>query len=670
MIKRSMLAAAVAGLFTGTVLADVKLPAIFGDHMVLQQDQKLTIWGWADPGEKISVTVLEQGRAATADDQGNWRVVLEPVQSARPIEVTVSGKNTVKLTDVLVGEVWLCSGQSNMEFELPRVNNADREQAAATDSQIRLFTVAKSVQETPAKDVKGKWEVCTPDAVNDFSAVGYFFGRELRQKLNRPVGLIHASWGGTPAEAWTEASVLNADPMLRPIVEQYEKRRATVPARKAEFKKRLAEWMAFAKGAEANNGGEKKNWQATDFDDASWKTMREPNKWEQAAQLNIDGFVWLRKSVTVPADWDGKALKLSLGRIDDYDMTYFNGKRVGSTLVERGNGAAVERRYDVPANAVKQGKAVIAVRIFDTRGDGGFGGPGGQMTLARADGAGAAVGLTGDWKYEVERVLKADEYPVRLSDQPAGATDQNSPAALYNGMINGIAGVPIRGALWYQGEANAGRAFQYRTLLPAMIKNWRGAWQQGDFPFLIVQLAGWHAPQTEPVEATDWPELREAQFLTTKALPNVGIATAIDVGDANDIHPRDKQTVGHRLAMVALQDTYGQTIEGHSPSFHELKVEDGKAVLAFDHVGDGLKMKGDALKGFAVCGADKKWVWADARLTNNDIVLSSPKVPQPIAARYGWGYFPASTVYNSSDLPLLPFRTDDFPMVTKERRVP
>jgi sialate O-acetylesterase len=539
--------------------ADVKMPAIFGDHMVLEQDIKIPVWGTAAPGEEVSVSFSGKSAKATADAKGKWRVDLDPVAtSSTASTLTVTGKNTLTFQNVLVGDVWVCSGQSNMEFDLAGnlppytgfggASSAATAVPAANDPLLRLFVVSKKVSIDPVDDVVGYWRLCTPDSAAVFSAVGYFFGQELRKSLNKPIGLIGTYWGGMPAQAFTSLSGLQKDPpftnyvtMAQGIKDNYDKNKADFPANVEEFKTKMKEWN----------------------------------------------------------DTTGK----------DF--------------------APIMKQW--------------------------------QEDSAKAVAAGQPV--------------KPKPQPaVPMPKQPTGPDGApNTPTVLYNGMIAPIIPYGIKGAIWYQGEANAGNPREYATLFPRMISDWREKWGEGDFPFLFVQLAAFMAPQKLPSEG-GWAGLREAQ-LKTLSLPNTGMAVAIDVGMANDIHPKDKFDVGQRLALAAKHVAYGQTVVYSGPIYDSMKVEGNKIRLSFQNVGSGLKMDvppftppgmtippPTELTGFAIAGEDKNFVWAKAVIDGNDVVVSSDAVAAPVAVRYGWASNPPCDLYNKEGLPASPFRTDDWDM--------
>ena len=522
--SRWMAAAAVAAMFvSASARAAVKLPAVFSDNMVLQQEIPLPVWGTADAGQEVTVTFGGETASAKADANGKFEVKLPPLKAnSTPGDLTVSaGSDKVSLKNILIGEVWICSGQSNMEFRVSAARNAQKDIEAANFPEIRLFTVPKDVETHPIPDIKSgsqtaKWEACTPQTVPGFSAVGFFFGRDLYKNLKVPVGLIHTSWGGTPAEAWTAHQYLETDSDLRPILERWEATEKAYPAHEEEWKKTEEQKM--------------KEWQAA--------------------------------------------------------------------------------------------------------------------------------------------VAKAKAANKRPPNRPAGPSDPahnpNGPSQLYNGMIAPIVPFACRGAIWYQGESNAGRAYQYRKLLPTMIKSWRDAWQEPAMDFYIVSLANFTAPPKEPGDS-DWAELREAQAMTA-AMPHNGEALAIDLADEEnpgDIHPKNKQDVGYRLALVARAKTYGEHVEYSGPEYKSFKVEGDKIVVSFDHHGEPEVRGGGEVRGFQIAGEDHKWHWATAKIEGHDVIVSSPEVPKPLAVRYDWANNPQGNLYNNAGLPAVPFRTDDWKGVTE-----
>ncbi|MCW8133672.1 MAG: 9-O-acetylesterase [Planctomycetota bacterium] len=630
--------------------------------MVVQRGIKVPVWGWAEAGTKITVKLGEQSAEATADEKGAWKAELPAMEAGGPFELTVTGKETKTLKNVMVGDVWVCSGQSNMEWGLWGIKNSKEEIAAAKFPNIRLFAVQKTISATPKDDpATGGWVECGPGTVTGFSAVGYFFGRHLHEQLKVPIGLIHTSWGGTVAEAWTSREALAKLEDFKPVMESIEKAEANLPELQKEYDAKLAEWKKAVEAADPGTKDAEKAWFKPETDAAAWKPLDLPSHWEKGGLPDFDGVVWFRREVEIPEAWASKELTLSLGPIDDADITWFNGTQVGAT-----DGWNVARKYKVPGDLVKAGKNTLAVRVLDTGGPGGLYGKPEQLTLVPAGMADAKpVSLAGAWSFNPGMSLQ--EIPARPLP-PASINNQNSPTALYNGMLAPVIPYGIKGAIWYQGESNAGRAFQYRTLFPAMIQDWRGRWGEGDFPFFFVQLANFMAAKPEPGESA-WAELREAQRMTL-SLPNTGMATIIDIGEAGDIHPKNKQDVGLRLALAARGVAYGEKLVYSGPSYKSMAVEEGKIRLTFDHVGGGLEAKGgEPLKSFAIAGEDKVFVWADAKIDGETVVVSSAKVEKPVAVRYAWADNPEGcNLYNKDGLPASPFRTDDWPGVTVKNK--
>lgn len=648
--------------------------------MVLQRNQPIPVWGVAAPGEKVTVTFGGQKQTVTTGANGKWFVRLEPVASGENLELQIAGSATAQpivFKDVAMGEVWVCSGQSNMEFPLSTSRNGLQEVASANNPRIRLFKVAHNTPLEPAASVQGRWEVCTPANARHFSAVGYFFGRELFSVLHVPVGLIDTSWGGTPAEAWTRAGALQGDLDYAAILKKRDELTSPEYAKtQADLKKVEAAWVAQIDQLLATPGKPGADWFKPEAVLKDWKPIEAPGIWEKSANLKLDGVVWMRKVIDVPADVASQDTILELGAVDDFDYTWINGKVVGHIGKETPSFWTVARSYKLPAGTLKAGQNVILVRVIDHGGGGGFGAQPEEMFLGTT--SGAKVSLAGTWQYWVEKNL--GERPVSLS------RIQNTAGVLYDGMIAPLIPYGIRGAIWYQGESNAGRAEQYRKLFPAMITNWRKDWAQGDFPFYYVQLANFMKQETEPTQSA-WAELREAQLFTLK-LPKTGMAVAIDIGEGEDIHPKNKQDVGKRLALWALAMDYGVkvpdgflgTLPGLKPYFQKpivhsgplytgMKVEGATIRMSFQHVGGGLVARGgEPLKGFAVAGADQKFVWAEARISGDTVVVRSVLVPQPVAVRYDWANNPEGNLCNKEGLPASPFRTDDWPGVTAGKR--
>ncbi len=648
----STLAVALS-LISGT-LADGPAPAqpeppflhpLFTGHGIIQRDIPVPIWGYTTPGAQVKVNFANQSVETSANDSGKWMVKLGPFPAGGPHTLSVSGPKTVEVADVLVGDVWLCSGQSNMEWPVVGSTRGEEEVEAGDHPNIRLFTVPKNAKVKPVASVDAKWEVCGPKTVGEFSAVGYFFGREIERDVKVPVGLIDSSWGGTIAEAWiaagSVAKIGDFDRALEAVRDSVDAPTKT-PAR---YDRLLTTW--WNENDPGSSG--RPAWSTPSLDATAWKTMELPGNWEDRGLVDFDGIVWFRREITLPEAWDGKPITLNLGRIDDYDTTYLNGVEVGHREVWD-----VVRDYKVKAGVAKAGRNVIAVRVFDRQGLGGFAGPAEdfKITLTGDDDA-DPVSLKGPWSYQVSaKIDDISSPPERDEDNP------NRVTVLYNGMIAPLEPFAIKGALWYQGEANASRPAQYRRVLPELIRDWRSHFEVGDFPFLIVQLANFQKRRDRPARS-NWAELREAQYLTTKAVPNAQVALAIDIGEADDVHPRNKQEVGRRLALDALATVYGRSVEYSGPTFRSMEVHDNSIRLSFDHAAGGLAARGGGkLEGFAIAGKDGRFEWADAVIDGDGIVVSSTEVDEPVAVRYAWADNPACNLENRAGLPAVPFRTN------------
>lgn len=641
--------------------ATVRLPALVGSHMVLQRDRPVPVWGWAAPGEAVTLTFAGQTYQASAPDAtGRWQATLPATPAGGPYTLTVRGQNTIELTDILLGDVWLASGQSNMQFKVKDgnpggyqpTNNADQEIAAANWPKIRFFTADQVTAYRPQAEVAGTgWQVCSPTTVAGFSAVAYFFSRDLYKQYQVPMGVVVSSWGGTPAEAWVSAEGLQALPEFGPSVASFASKTNTLRddqlAYEAKQKAVLQNVRVYDEGYLPNG----QTWAAPTFDAHAWPTMTLPGIWEATPGLNTyDGVVWFRKEIDLPPVLVSQPLTLTLGKIDDADSTYFNGVKVGGT-----NGYDQLRRYQVPAALVRPGRNVVVVRVVDTGGGGGLTGPAAELALS---GAGQALPLAGSWQYQ----MGID--PKDVPAPPFIGGGQQAPTALYNGMIAPLLPLAIKGIIWYQGESNADRAAQYRTLFPALIADWRQHWG-AELPFLLVQLANFQATKPEPSESA-WAELREAQAQALR-LPRTGMATAIDIGDPADIHPHNKQEVGRRLALAARRTAYGEAkLTASGPTYASLTAKGQAMQLKFTSVGAGLLVKGGtALQGFAVAGANRQFHWATAHLVGNEVLVQSAAVPSPVAVRYNWADSPNGNLYNKEGLPAVPFRTDTWPGVTE-----
>jgi len=634
---------ALAGSLLALIAAPLALNAkpvphpLFSDHAVLQQGIPLTVWGTADEGEQVSVEIAGV-KGTVVTQQGQWKMVIAPVPAGGPYTMHIRGKEEVVVQDILVGEVWLCSGQSNMERQLgPREGQKPLvgwEQAVkeADYPQLRHFGVPQKRAFSAQTQVGGKWVVCSPSTAADFTAVGFYFGRALQQARKVPVGLIHSSWGGTPAESWVSQESL----LKRPNYVESVKLMQSIdkdPAGAGErYERALAEWFTVHDTGTRTE----KPWSLETLPSEGWVSSPVPGLWESKDLPTFDGIIWYRKEVELSPESVGAA-ELSLGPIDDSDTTWVNGVKVGST-----DGFNVPRQYRVPAGLLHAGRNVIAVRVLDTGGGGGLWGEPTELRLVPA--TGAAIPLAGDWQRRISCSTDQAGYPpVDLRQSPA------APSCLYNGMIAPLQPYGMKGTIWYQGESNDGRAKEYQTLFPALIADWREKWKLGEFPFLFVQIA--------PFKGMS-PEIREAQLLALKSTRNTAMAVTIDCGDAEDIHPANKQPVGERLALAARALAYGEKIEYSGPLYSGFKLAGAAFRIQFTHVAAGLVAKDGPLTGFEVAGADKVFHPATAVIRDGEIELSSPEVPAPVSARYAWAKIASGNLFNSAGLPASPFRTN------------
>ena len=595
------------------------------------------MWGTADEGEKVAVEIAGR-KAETVAKDGRWLVWLPELPVGGPYTLTIRGTNTVTLQDVLVGEVWICGGQSNMERQLglrpgqKAIIGWEREAATANLPQLRQFYVPQVTAGEPRETVAGEWTVCTPSTAPDFTAVGFFFGRALLQARGVPVGLIHSSWGGTPAEAWTSARTLGGLPGYAETLALMEAQMRDPAGAARRYHEALSAWCrAHDAGTMATQP-----WSADKVATDDWAKSEEPGLWEQSGLPGFDGIVWLRKEFELPAGAVAGEATLDLGPIDDIDTTWVNGVEVGESGYYR-----TVRQYRVPAGVLRTGRNVVAVRVIDNGGGGGFWGRPAQMTLTPV--AGAPVPLAGTWLRKVSVTMaQCGKSPLNPVMGP------NVPTVLHNGMIAPLQPYAIRGAIWYQGEANNSAPQEYRRLLPQTIADWRRGWGQGDFPFLFVQIA--------PFKDMT-PELREAQLQIWQETKNTAMVVTSDCGDAEDIHPADKRPVGERLALAARAVAYGEAIEFSGPVFAGAAFEGGKAVVRFTHVGGGLVVPGGAPTGFELAGADGVFHSAVAVITGDTVVVSAADVAAPQAVRYGWANVPVCNLFNAAGLPASPFRS-------------
>ncbi len=631
--------------------ADELRPAgIFGDGMVLQRETLAPVFGFDTPGVTVRVGAswTDDVRETTAGVDGRWKVALETPAAGGPHTVSIQGSSKVEFEDVWSGEVWIASGQSNMQWSVTDSANPEEEIAQANHPHLRLFTVPRTTAMAPAADVEGTWSVCSPDTIAGFSAVAYHFGRNLEAELDVPIGLVSTNWGGTRVEAWTSEAALRAAGELTLELDQIAGLRdGTITAPNVE-ELQSEWWRKHAEEEQGMNAG----WMEAGFDDGAWTEASLPHTWADLGLEAFDGCVWYRRAVELPAELAGRELVLEIGPVDDMDLTWFDGELVGET---RGDGSwQTPRSYAIPAELAREGRVVITVCAVDSGGTGRVGNEPEGMRLAAKDGSGA-LSLAGPWKVHAGGSLaELGAWPRRPSFHA------NSATALFNGMIAPLVPFAIRGAIWYQGEANVANAAAYRRRFPAMISDWRAHWKQGAFPFYFVQIA----PFAYAADTGQAAELREAQALALRT-PNTGMAVVMDVGNPVDIHPRDKRTVGRRLALLALANTYGRTdVVASGPVLREHRSEDGGIRLAFDHA-EGLTSGADPPTCFTLAGADRVFHPATAVIgERHTILVTSPFVTEPVAVRFAWGAADVPNLRNGAGLPASSFRTDDWPGVS------
>jgi sialate O-acetylesterase len=644
----------------------LKLPSLIGDNMLLQQKTNVRIWGKATPGHRINVSASWNAYSQTiADKDGKWATKIPTPEAGGPFSITITAKDSsVTINNVMVGEVWFCSGQSNMEMPVAgwppndTVMYSASTIASASIPEIRLFNVQRKVSGEPLDDCSGQWEICTPSTVNQFSATAYFFGKKLYDELHVPVGLIESAWGGTPAESWMSSVVLEKAGEFVPEIRGIKE---SVPVL-AEYQS----WLNEHKQVELGPDGEgqwkdlrfnDENVPLPDFDDSKWPLMSLPKLFEGTIG-DFDGAVWFRKTVEVPEAMTGKDLVLSLGPIDDMDRTYFNGKLIGSN--ESSGVWQVDRNYNVPKDFVKSGPNIIAVRVIDNQGGGGIWGKPGSIMISVKGAGSSRIDLDGEWKCQPVAELIGNKFYIfdLTSNEFSGKERPKtlgpySPTTLYNAMVNPVKSYPIRGAIWYQGEANVGRAEQYSKIFPLMILNWRDSWGIKDFPFYFVQIAPY---EYSGIDSTESAFLREAQESALE-LPKTGMAVTLDIATVMNIHPPFKKEVGERLANLALANDYGKNLKTQGPLFKSVAV-DGKTIkVQFDNIEDGLVAKGGKLSDFEIAGQDGKFTKADAKIVNNEVWVTSPKIADPVSVRYCWRNGSEASLFNSAGLPALQFRT-------------
>jgi len=619
---------------------------VFGDNMVLQRGKPDIIWGWSDPGDTVRVQIGDNTATSTTGPDRRWQVKLQPPAPGGPYTVKITGAQTVELHNVLVGDVWLCGGQSNMGLPLKFTKNADNDIKAANYPDIRFFTVQGHPAYHHVDVIEGNWQVVSPQTASRISAVGYYFARRVQQDIRVPIGLVIDAVGGTPAEAWASADA------LRPL-HDFDVPLAELDRLKAENAPEYGNYVMH--WYDRYDIGQKNNWAVPDLDDSNWKSVPIPGAFAELGVPDTPAVAWFRKEITLPDSLPAGRAMIYLGEIERMDTVYINGKSVGgSAWVEN------PRVYPV-GDAVKPGRNVIAIRVLKTTPDGGFLSKSEDLHLTLGDQT--SIPLAGQWKGKLSVDARPPTpLPIAYENWPV------MPTVLYEGMLVPIAPLSISGAIWYQGEQNSPRGYQYRKILPAMIADWRSLFGQGDFPFYIVSLPAFTKRSPVPVDGDDWTETRESQATAAASVPNSCLAVTIDTGDPDNIHAKDKQPVGDRLAFCALAKYYGKNVVYSGPTLESVERLPGSMRLRFGHTDGGLVVKGPKLEEFSIAGDERKWFWADARIQGDTIIVSSPSVSNPTQVRYAWQSNPAATLFNGAGLPAAPFRTDTWPGKTEGHR--
>jgi sialate O-acetylesterase len=619
---------------------------LFGDNMVLQRGKANTIWGWSEPGDKITVAIGNKTAYGIAGANKRWEVKIDPPAVGGPYTIKISGLQTVVLNNVMVGDVWLCGGQSNMGLPLRFARTGAEDAKAANFPNIRFFSVVGNPAYRHTDLIGGKWEALTPASADWVSAVAFYFARKVYQETRVPLGLVVDSVGGTPAESWASAEALRPLKDFNVPIAEVERLAAAGAPPYGNF---VMHWY------DEYDAGVKGKWASPEFDDSSWKTVTIPGGFTELGVPDQPALVWFRKEITLPNPLPAGMARLYLGSIERMDTAYVNGKEVGgSSWVEN------PRVYFL-RDALKPGRNTIAIRVLKTKPDGGFLSKPEVLHLALGDKT--TIPLAGEWKAQLSVDARPPHpLPIAYENWPV------MPTVLYEGMLRPVAPLAIAGALWYQGEQNSPRGYQYRKILPVMAADWRKLFEQGDFPFYIVTLPAFKQRSAVPVSGDEWTETRESQVIAASRIPNSCLAETIDTGDPNNIHAADKQPVGERLALCALGNYYGKKVVYAGPAFASAEKLPGAIRIHFTHTDGGLMVKGAKLEEFSLAGEDHKWHWANARIEGDTVVLTSPDVPHPQEARYAWQSNPAATLYNGAGLPAVPFRTDTWPGLTESQR--
>ncbi|HEX9973747.1 MAG TPA: sialate O-acetylesterase [bacterium] len=646
------------------------MPAIFSDNMVLQQKSNAPFWGKANPNLKISIKA-SWGASAQAIVQRDslWQAKLKIPKAGGPYEIKLQiGDSTIVYKNVLIGEVWVCSGQSNMEMPLagwpPRdlIDGSAETIQTAGKYNIRLFTVTRAYSDQPKFNCVGQWQESNPQTAANFSATAFYFGRKLQEELKVPIGLIHTSWGGTPVQAWTSGEFLAQ-------VAEYKSIIKTIGESGPEILK-LRDWLKRHPILDVSNKESLNKWKnlnfqdaecsSSEFDDSRWRVMNLPTTWEASDVGNFDGVMWFRKQIEIPESWLNRELVVELGPIDDMDITYINGQKIGGYEID--GHWQTDRIYTVPKELVTEKMMTIAVRVVDTQGGGGIYGQKEKLKIHPLD-SNENISLSGTWQYLAVAEYLAGQFYVfgaegeEYFSRPKLPIDfsASTPTALYNAMISPLIPYAIKGAIWYQGESNTGQPELYQTLFPLMIQNWRADWQRGDFPFYYVQIAPYNYGDATPSQ-----RLREAQFFALST-PKTGMVVTLDIGNPNNIHPANKKDVGERLARWTLAKDYAKKVVYSGPLYKAMKVMNDKIMLSFKYTSGGLVLKpGNGGHHFSIAGEDRVFKKAEVKVQGSKLVLAHPEIKKPVAVRYTWSNIDEGKLFNGAGLPASSFRTDNW----------
>lgn len=622
------------------VYSQVRLPKLVSDGMVLQRNAEVTIWGWASADESVNLYFNDDTYQTNADEDGNWEIQLSDLEAGGPFTLRIEAGNTLLIEDVMVGDVWVASGQSNMELPMSRVKPLYEEEIRTADyPYVRYFDAPKTYEfNTRLKDFQsGRWQKITPQTIHNFSATAWFFAKSVSERYGVPVGIILSALGGSPAEAWMSEEALKKFPSHYNELQMFKDSTLIKEITEAD-QARSGAWYGQLQKADAGYSTPEAPWYDPSTDYSGWDEMEVPGYWVDEPLGQVNGVMWFHKEIDVSEDQAGKPAKLELGRIVDADSVFVNGTFVGTTSYQY-----PPRWYEVPTEVLKRGSNKIVVRVINSSGRGGFIPDKPYELIVEGD----TLDLKGSWDYRLG---------AEMPSLPGQTFVRWKPLGLFNAMIHPLLRYDVKGVIWYQGESNADQPEEYSELFPALINDWRENWQQDELPFLFVQLANFMESSDEPTES-GWAELREAQRKTLE-VPNTGMAVAIDIGEWNDIHPLNKKDVGERLAASAFSVAYNEDdVVQSGPLFESLEVQENKLILSFEHTGSGLEVKGDSLQSFALAGPDGQFRWAEAKIEGERVVVWHPDIKNPASVRYAWANNPVNAnLYNVEGFPASPFQ--------------